>query len=110
MPIMSWIFLIAAGLLEVVWASTLKSTAGFTRLVPSIITLATMGMSFYFLSLALRTLPTGTGYAVWVGIGAVGTAIAGIVFLGEPRGALRLVSIALIVLGVIGLRLAESGQ
>ena len=106
---MSWIYLILAGLLEVVWASLLKSTEGFTRLVPSLLTLAAMGVSFYLLSLALRTLPTGTGYAVWVGIGAVGTAIVGIVFLGEPRTALRLGSILLIVLGVVGLRLADHG-
>lgn len=110
MAIMSWFFLVVAGLLEVVWASTMKSTQGFTRLGPSLFTLAAMGVGFYFLSLALRTLPTGTGYAVWVGIGAVGTAIVGIVFLGEPKSSLRLISIALIVLGVLGLRLAESGK
>ncbi|HEX7184115.1 MAG TPA: quaternary ammonium compound efflux SMR transporter SugE [Thermoanaerobaculia bacterium] len=104
---MSWIYLIVAGLLEVAWAVSLKRTEGFTRLGPSLVTLALMGVSFYLLSLALRTLPTGTGYAVWVGIGAAGTALIGILFLGEPRTALRLASLALIVLGVIGLRLAE---
>lgn len=104
---MAWIYLIIAGLLEVVWALLLKKTEGFTKLGPSLLTLAAMGVSFYLLSIALRTLPTGTGYAVWVGIGAVGTAIFGLLFLGEPANALRIASIALIVLGVIGLRLAE---
>lgn len=102
---MAWIYLIIAGLLEVVWAVSLKRTEGFTRLGPSLFTLVAMVASFYLLSVALKTLPTGTGYAVWVGIGAVGTALFGIFFLGEPKSALRLASIALIVLGVIGLRL-----
>lgn len=104
---MAWIYLIVAGLLEVVWAVSVKRTEGFTRLGPSLFTLLAMGASVYLLSLALRTLPTGTGYAVWVGIGAAGTALLGILFLGEPRTAFRLLSIALILAGVIGLRLAE---
>lgn len=104
---MAWVYLIVAGLLEIVWAVSLKRTEGFTRLGPSLFTLASMAASFYLLSLALRTLPTGTGYAVWVGIGAAGTALLGILFLGEPRSAFRLVSLGLILLGVIGLRLAE---
>jgi quaternary ammonium compound-resistance protein SugE len=106
---MHWIVLIVAGLFEVVWAATLKKTEGFTRLGPSLITLAAIVASMYLLSVALRHLPASTGYAVWVGIGAVGTAIVGILFLGEPRNALRLISIALIILGVIGLRLADPG-
>jgi quaternary ammonium compound-resistance protein SugE len=106
---MHWIVLIVAGLFEVVWAATLKKTEGFTRLGPSLITLAAIVVSMYLLSVALRHLPASTGYAVWVGIGAVGTAIVGIIFLGEPRNALRLISIALIILGVIGLRLADPG-
>jgi|SRR6185369_2892330 len=106
---MHWIWLIVAGLFEVVWAATLKKTEGFTRLGPSLITLAAIVASMYFLSVALKHLPASTGYAVWVGIGAVGTAIAGIIFLGEPRSALRLISIGLIVAGVIGLRLADPG-
>ena len=106
---MSWIYLFVAGVLEVAWASTLKQTEGFTRLVPSLLTLGLMGASFYLLSLGMRDLPASSSYAVWVGIGAVGTALIGIFFLGEPKSALRLVSIALIVLGVIGLRLAEGG-
>jgi quaternary ammonium compound-resistance protein SugE len=106
---MSWIYLIIAGLLEVAWAATMKSTQGFTKLVPSLITLGLMGVSFYLLSLAMRELPTSSSYAIWVGIGAVGTAIVGFFFLGEERSALRVISIGLIVLGVIGLRLAERG-
>lgn len=106
---MSWIYLIIAGLLEVAWASTMKSTQGFTKLGPSLLTLGLMGVSFYLLSLAMRDLPVSTSYAVWVGIGAVGTAIVGFYVLGEPRSPLGLISIGLIVLGVIGLRLAERG-
>jgi quaternary ammonium compound-resistance protein SugE len=105
----SWVYLIAAGLLEIAWASTLKNTEGFTRPGPSILTAVLYMASLYLLSLGLRDLPASSGYAVWVGIGAVGTALVGIFFLGEPRSALRLVSIALIVLGVIGLRMAERG-
>ena len=106
---MHWIILIVAGLFEVVWAATMKRTDGFTRLGPSLLTLAAMAVSTYLLSVALRNLPASTGYAVWVGIGAVGTALLGILFLNEPRNALRLLSIALIVAGVIGLRLADPG-
>lgn len=106
---MAWIYLVIAGLLEVVWAVLLKRTEGFTKLGPSVLTLAAMVGSFYLLSVALKTLPTGTGYAVWVGIGAVGTAILGVLFLGEPATAMRLISIGLIILGVIGLRVAEGG-
>lgn len=104
---MSWLYLLVAGLLEVGWASLLKRTDGFTRLGPSLATLALMGLSFWLLSLALRELPTSTGYAVWVGIGAVGTAAVGMLLLGESRAPLRLLSIALIVLGILGLRLAD---
>ncbi|MBP7147890.1 MAG: quaternary ammonium compound efflux SMR transporter SugE [Acidobacteria bacterium] len=104
---MPWLLLVIAGILEVVWALSLKSTRGFTRPGPSVLTLAAMGVSFYLLSLALRSLPAGTGYAVWVGIGAAGTAIIGMAFLGEPRTLARVVSIALILAGVIGLRLTE---
>jgi len=102
---MAWIYLIVAGLLEVVWAVGLKYTEGFTRLVPSTVTLAAMAASVGLLGLALRTLPLGTGYAIWTGIGTVGTAIAGMVMLGEPAGALRLLCIALIVAGIFGLKL-----
>jgi quaternary ammonium compound-resistance protein SugE len=102
---MSWLILFAAGLLEVAWAVGLKYTAGFTRLWPSLFTLAAMAGSVGMLGLALRTLPLGTAYAVWTGIGTVGTAIAGMVLLGEPAGALRLASIGLIVAGIVGLKL-----
>jgi quaternary ammonium compound-resistance protein SugE len=104
---MAWLQLALAGLLEVVWALGIKKTEGFTRLWPSVYTLAAMGLSFFLLARAVRTLPIGTAYAVWVGIGAVGTAVFGLLFLGEPRTLLRMGSIALIVAGVIGLRLAE---
>lgn len=108
---MSWILLTVSGLLEIAWAIGIKETQGFTRFWPSAYTLATMGVGFYLLSLAVRTLPIGTAYAVWVGIGAVGTAVVGMLFMGEPRTVLRLGSIALIVLGVVGLRLfGEGGQ
>lgn len=106
---MSWIYLIVAGLLEVAWAATMKSTQGFTKLYPSLLTLGLMGVSFYLLGLAMRDLPASSSYAVWVGIGAVGIAVIGLFFLGEERSPLRLISIGLIVLGVIGLRWAERG-
>lgn len=105
---MNWILLLIAGLLEVVWAVGLKYTAGFTRLVPSLVTFAAMGGSFYLLSMALRTLPLGTAYAVWVGIGAVGAAIAGIVLFDEAVSPLKLLSVTLVVAGIVGLRLAEA--
>ena len=102
---MAWIWLTAAGLLEIVWAVGLKYTEGFTRLVPSAITALAMVGSVYLLALAVRTIPIGTGYAVWTGIGAVGVAILGMVLFGEPRDALRIGSILLIVLGIAGLKL-----
>ncbi|AXA91208.1 quaternary ammonium compound efflux SMR transporter SugE [Massilia sp. YMA4] len=102
---MSWMFLFVAGLLEVGWAVGLKYTAGFTRLLPSALTLAAMAGSVGLLGLALRGLPLGTAYAVWTGIGTVGTAIFGMLVLGEPAGAARLLCIALIVAGIAGLKL-----
>jgi quaternary ammonium compound-resistance protein SugE len=102
---MSWIVLLAAGLLEVAWAVGLKYTAGFSRLVPSVLTLTAMAGSVGLLGLALRDLPLGTAYAVWTGIGTVGTAIYGIAVLGEPSEAARLVCIALIVAGILGLKI-----
>jgi len=105
---MPWLHLIIAGLLEVAWAVGLKQTAGWTRLWPSLITVALMIASFFFLSLALRTLPLGTSYAIWTGIGAVGTALVGIFIFHEPRTTARLICILLIVSGVIGLKLASS--
>ena len=102
---MNWLFLIIAIVGEVIGTTALKSTHGFTRLWPSVFTLVAMGGSVGLLGLALRTLPLGTAYAVWTGIGTVGTAIAGIVMLGEPAGVLRMVSIGLIVAGIVGLKL-----
>ena len=102
---MSWVYLVVAGLLEVGWAVGLKYTAGFTRLWPSVLTLATMAGSVGLLGLALRALPLGTAYAVWTGIGTVGTAVFGMIMLGEPAGAMRLLSIGLIVAGIVGLKL-----
>jgi quaternary ammonium compound-resistance protein SugE len=104
---LAWLYLSVAGLLEIVWAVGLKYTEGFTRLWPSVITLAAMIASVWFLALALRTIPVGTGYAVWTGIGAVGTAILGIVLFAEPATAMRLVCIGLIVAGIVGLKLAS---
>jgi quaternary ammonium compound-resistance protein SugE len=101
---MAWIWLTVAGLLEVVWAVGLKYTEGFTRLVPSAITAAAMIASVYCLAIAVRTIPIGTGYAVWTGIGAVGVAILGMILFGEPRTVLRIGSIALIIIGIVGLK------
>lgn len=102
---MTWIILFIAGLLEIGWAVGLKYTHGFTRLMPSLFTLASMVGSVVLLGLAMRNLPLGTAYAVWTGIGTVGTAIAGMVLLGEPAGAMRLGCIGLIVAGILGLKL-----
>ena len=102
---MSWIYLVLAGLLEVTWAVGLKYTAGFTRLIPSLFTLLAMLGCVGLLGLALRELPLGTAYAIWTGIGTVGTAVAGMILLGEPAGALRLGAIGLIVVGIIGLKI-----
>jgi quaternary ammonium compound-resistance protein SugE len=107
---MPWFHLIIAGLLEVAWAVGLKQTDGWTRLWPSVITALLMIASFFFLSLALRSLPIGTAYAIWTGIGAVGTALIGIFVFGEPRTAARLVCIVLIVAGIVGLKLTSSSQ
>lgn len=102
---MAWLYLFAAGLLEVGWAIGLKYTHGFTRLWPSVATVACMALSFFLLAVALKTIPVGTGYAVWTGIGAVGTAALGMVLLGESRDAARIVCLLLIVAGIAGLKL-----
>lgn len=104
----AWWLLVLAGLLEVGWAIGLKYTDGFRRAGPTALTIAAMVASMTLLGVAVRTLPVGTGYAVWVGIGAVGTAILGVVLFGESASAPRIASIALIVIGVIGLKLASS--
>lgn len=105
---MAWIYLFIAGLFEVGWAIGLKYTEGFSRLVPSLITVFAMVASFVLLAQALKTIPIGTGYAVWTGIGAAGTAVVGMAFLGESREAARIFCIVLIVAGVIGLRLVSA--
>ncbi|EON16139.1 molecular chaperone [Cupriavidus necator] len=105
---MAWTLLALAGLFEVVWAIGLKYTEGFTRLVPSVITLIGMAISVLLLALALRHIPVGTGYAVWTGIGAVGTAILGIILFNEPATVARLACIGLIVCGIAGLKLVGS--
>jgi quaternary ammonium compound-resistance protein SugE len=102
---MAWFMLFVAGLMEIAWAIGLKYTEGFTRLVPSVLTLSSMAASMALLGLALKTLPIGTAYAVWTGIGAVGTALLGIWLFGEPATAMRLLCIGLIVSGIVGLKL-----
>ncbi|HZN10732.1 MAG TPA: quaternary ammonium compound efflux SMR transporter SugE [Blastocatellia bacterium] len=105
---MAWVYLLCAGLFEIGWAIGLKYTEGFTRLWPSVWTAASMAVSLYLLALALRTLPVGTAYAVWTGIGAVGTAVLGIILLGEPRDLPRVVCLLLIVAGIIGLKFSSA--
>jgi quaternary ammonium compound-resistance protein SugE len=101
---LAWVLLSVAGLFEVGWAIGLKYTEGFTRLVPSVLTIASMAVSMLLLGLALRTLPVGTAYAVWTGIGTVGTALLGMYIFGEPATVVRLVCIGLIVAGIGGLK------
>jgi quaternary ammonium compound-resistance protein SugE len=103
---MQWFVLVLAGLLEIGWAIGLKYTEGFTRLWPSVFTVASMLVSLGLLGIAMKGLPVGTAYAVWVGIGAAGTVIFGIFLFGESTSLLRLASVALILLGVIGLKLS----
>ena len=104
---MAWVILVVAGLLEIVWATALKQSDGFTRLGHSVIGIGGATLSFVLLAVALRHLPAGTGYAVWVGIGAVGVAIAGIVAFGETVSAARVLFLSMIVIGIAGLRLVE---
>ncbi|WP_447590229.1 quaternary ammonium compound efflux SMR transporter SugE [Aquipseudomonas campi] len=103
---MSWIILFFAGLFEVAWAVGLKYTDGFTRLVPTLLTVSAMIVSLTLLGLAMRELPLGTAYAIWTGVGAVGTVIVGIILFGESMAPLRLLSVALIVTGLLGLKLS----
>jgi quaternary ammonium compound-resistance protein SugE len=103
---MAWLFLLVAGVCEIVWAIGLKYTAGFTRLLPTIGAVTAMAASIGFLGLALKSLPVGTAYAVWTGIGAVGTATLGIYLFNEPTTLLRLSCIGLILVGIIGLKIA----
>lgn len=105
---MAWTYLVIAGLFEVGWAVGLKYTEGFTKLGPSLWTAASMAVSVFLLSKALQDVPVGTGYAVWTGIGAVGTAILGMVLFGESRDVLRLLCIVLIIAGIVGLKLVSA--
>lgn len=104
---MAWIILVLAGLFEIAWAVGLKYTEGFTRLWPTLGTLAAMAVSVGLLGVAMRTLPVGTAYAIWVGIGAVGTVVLGIVLMGDAANPGRLISLGLIIAGIIGLKLAS---
>ncbi|MFK3775224.1 quaternary ammonium compound efflux SMR transporter SugE [Pseudomonas xanthosomatis] len=105
---MSWIILFFAGLFEVGWAVGLKYTDGFTRPLPTVLTVAAMAVSLGLLGLAMKELPLGTAYAIWTGVGAVGTVIAGIILFGESMALVRLLSVALIVTGLIGLKVSAS--
>lgn len=104
---MAWFYLVIAGLFECGWAIGLKYTEGFTRLVPSLLTVIAMALSFWLLSAAMKTIPVGTAYAVWTGIGAVGVAILGMVLFGESREMVRIFCLLLIVSGILGLKLAS---
>lgn len=104
---MQWLLLIIAGLFEVWWAIAIKYSQGFTRMVPSILTILGMIASFYFLSLALKNLPLGNAYAIWTGIGTIGTAILGIILFKEPVDAARLICIGFIITGIVGLKLVS---
>ena len=104
---MAWIILVIAGLLEIVWAFAMKQSEGFTRLWPSLVTLGAMGISFALLSLSMRTLPLGTAYTVWTGIGAVGAFVVGIVVLGESANPLRVAAALLIVGGLVLMKIAS---
>ena len=104
---MKWLMLIVAGIFEMGWAIGLKYSEGFTKLIPGIFTIVGMIASFYFLSLALKSIPLGTAYAIWTGIGTVGTVILGIMIFKEPFDIIRLICIGLIVVGIVGLKLAS---
>jgi quaternary ammonium compound-resistance protein SugE len=103
---MHWVYLVLAGIFEVIWASTMKQSAGFTKLMPSIITVVTMVISFALLAIAMRSLPLGTAYAIWTGIGAVGAFLVGIFLLGEAATFFRIASVSLILAGIIGLKVS----
>jgi quaternary ammonium compound-resistance protein SugE len=107
---MSWIYLLLAGLLEVCWAIGMKYSQGFTRLWPSVFTITTLVASFILLTIAVKNLPVGTAYAVWTGIGILGTTILGMVLLGESRNAARLVCLLLIFIGIVGLKMMNGAS
>lgn len=105
---MAWVILFVAGLLETVWAVTLKQSEGFTKPVPTVIFFISLVLSMVLLSQALKSLPVGTAYAIWTGIGAAGTAVLGMLFFGEPREVLKLLSLLMLVGGIVGLRLTST--
>jgi quaternary ammonium compound-resistance protein SugE len=105
---MAWVYLLVAGGFEIVWATGLKYTDGFSRLWPSVGTVAAMSVSMVFLALALRAIPIGTAYAIWTGIGAVGVAIMGMMLFNEPRDTMRLFFILVIIVGIVGLKLSSA--
>lgn len=105
---MAWVYLLLAGILEVIWAYTMKSSEGFSRLGPSVTTLVTMALSFGLLAVAMKSLPLGTAYTIWTGIGAIGAFTVGIVVLGEPVNALRILAAVLIVSGLVLMKLSSS--
>lgn len=102
---MAWFYLIIAGILEIVWAVAMKYSEGWTKLYPSLFTLISMGIGIYFLSLAVKSLPIGTAYAVWTGIGTIGTVVFGVIFFKESVDVIKVVCISLIVVGIVGLKL-----
>jgi len=105
---MSWIYLVIAGLFECGWAIGIKYTDGFTKVIPTILTLLAMTVSFWLLSIAMKTIPVGTAYAVWTGIGTIGVAILGMILFGESKEILRIISLVLIIVGIIGLKLVHT--
>ena len=105
---MSWMYLLFAGVLEVVWASSMKLSHGFTRPIPSLVTLVTMAGSFWLLAIAMRAIPLGTAYTVWTGIGSIGAFIVGVTFLAEPFNAMRILAAGLIVSGLVLMKLSSS--
>ncbi|MCZ6623710.1 MAG: quaternary ammonium compound efflux SMR transporter SugE [Deltaproteobacteria bacterium] len=107
---MAWNYLVVAGLFECGWAIGIKYTDGFTKLVPSLLTVSAMAISFWLLSVAMKTIPVGTAYAVWTGIGAVGVVVMGMVLFGESRDIMRVICLLLIVSGIVGLKLVSSSQ
>ncbi len=105
---MAWVYVVIAGILEVGWATAMKYSEGFTRLWPSVATIVLMLISFGLLSHSMKTLPMGTAYGVWTGIGAVGSVLVGILLMGEPRDAVRLLCLGLILAGIVGLKLTST--
>lgn len=104
---MAWLYLLLAGIFEIIWATSLKYTCGFTKLTPSVITILTMTLSVYFLSIAVKSIPIGTAYVIWTGIGAIGVVITGILLFNESVNIVRILCIFLIIAGIVGLKLSS---